>query len=305
MIKKKLLNGGIILYILENDDLKLVADLHGAELHSLQSKTSGTEYLWNGSPDYWKYHAPFLFPFVGRCINNEFRIAGKTYTLPQHGFARISDFVCIAETADSLTFELKANDTTRKQYPYEFSFRITYTLKGSVVTVSLTAENLDKKHMPFSFGAHPAFMCPMNDGETFADYYLEFSERETAGIYPIIASGCLSDKKEPFLEDAVILPLTPELFHNDALVFDSLKSHTIALKSKNHNKSLIMDFHEFPWFGIWSPVKGAPFLCLEPWLGHADFAGFIGEFADKHGVVSLAPGQELTRSYSLRIEEQL
>ena len=292
------------MYLLENEYLKLTADLHGAELHSLQSKSSGTEYLWNGNPDYWKYHAPFLFPFVGRCENNEFRIDGKTYTLPQHGFARISDFVCLAETKDSLAFELRASNATRKQYPYEFSFRITYTLQGPVVTVSLTAENLDKKNMPFSFGAHPAFMCPMDADEAFEDYYLEFSERETAGIYPIVPGGCLARNKESFLKDAVILPLTPELFHNDALILDSLSSHTVALKSKNHNKSLIMDFHEFPWFGIWSPVKGAPFLCLEPWLGHADFAGFNGEFADKDGVVSIAPGQELTRSYTIRIEEQ-
>lgn len=296
--------GGLILYILENDDVKLTADLHGAELHSLQSKASKTEYIWNGNPDYWKYHAPFLFPFVGRCQNNEFRIGTKTYTLPQHGFARISDFTCTEETDDTLTFELTANDTTRQQYPYEFTFRIQYILAGRTVTVRMTAENNDTQPMPFSFGAHPAFRCPIEPDDTLEDCYLEFSERETAGIYPIVPGGCLSPQKEPFLKDAVLLPLSQELFQHDALVFDDLQSRTITIRSKNNTKSLTMDFHEFPWFGIWSPVKGAPFVCLEPWLGHADFADFQGDFFQKDAIVVLDPGQSLTRSYTLHIEEQ-
>ena len=291
------------MYTLENEYLQLTAANHGAELHSLRSRKSGTEYLWYGDPAYWKYHALFLFPFVGRCKNNQFRIDGQTYELPQHGFARLSEFACINEQADSLTFELTSNAETRTQYPYAFSFRITYTLEGRTVTVSLTAENTDTQPILFSFGAHPAFACPIDPQDKLSDCYLEFSERETASIYPIVSGGYLSRQKMPFLKDAVILPLSKELFQKDALVFDNLQSKTVSIKSHNNSKSLTMDFHEFPFFGIWSPVKGAPFLCLEPWLGHADFEDFAGEFSAKDGIVRLEPAQEITRSYSVRIEE--
>jgi galactose mutarotase-like enzyme len=41
--------------------------------------------------------------------------------------------------------------------------------------------------------------------------------------------------------------------------------------------------------GVWSK-PGAPFLCIEPWRGVADPAGFAGELGDKPGVFVIAPG---------------
>lgn len=289
--------------ILENNFLKISIDEHGAELHSLRSKISGNEYLWSGDAAYWKYHAPFLFPFVGRCRDNTFRIAGKTYELPQHGFARLLDFEYLGSTADSMSFILKSSEKTRPVYPYEFAFCIDYLLQKNTLTVSMTAKNTDNQPIYFSFGAHPAFRCPFNDHEEFADYYLEFSTRETADIYPVTRDGCLQRGKKKFLKDAVILPLTTDLFEKDALVFDELLSSSITLRSRKSSNSLIFGFHNFPYFGIWSPSKGAPFICLEPWLGHADFEDFTGDFRDKDNIIKLLPAQEITRSFSISIEE--
>jgi transcriptional regulator with XRE-family HTH domain len=33
--------------------------------------------------------------------------------------------------------------------------------------------------MPFNFGLHPAFNCPLQEGEKFEDYHIEFSNHET------------------------------------------------------------------------------------------------------------------------------
>ena len=38
----------------------------------------GREYLWDGS-DFWKRHAPYLFPIVGGLKNGETMIGGKVY----------------------------------------------------------------------------------------------------------------------------------------------------------------------------------------------------------------------------------
>ena len=55
-----------MLYTLENEKFKIIANNHGAELSSISSKEDGTEYLWNGNKKYWGYHAPVLFPIVGK-----------------------------------------------------------------------------------------------------------------------------------------------------------------------------------------------------------------------------------------------
>ena len=33
--------------------------------------------------------------------------------------------------------------------------------------------------MPYCLGAHPGFLCPLNPGERFEDYRLEFEYEET------------------------------------------------------------------------------------------------------------------------------
>ena len=53
--------------------------------------------------------------------------------------------------------------------------------------------------------------------------------------------------------------------------------------------------------GIW-PKPGARYLCIEPWQGIADPAGFTGDFRDKPGVFELAPGD--SRSFRMDVTVQ-
>jgi galactose mutarotase-like enzyme len=46
-------------------------------------------------------------------------------------------------------------------------------------------------------------------------------------------------------------------------------------------------------------VPGARYICIEPWAGHADPAGFAGDFRDKPGVVLLQPGE--ARSFRMDV----
>ena len=70
-----------MLYTLENEKFKIIANNHGAELSSISSKEDGTEYLWNGNKKYWGYHAPVLFPIVGKVKDGIYRVDGKEYNL--------------------------------------------------------------------------------------------------------------------------------------------------------------------------------------------------------------------------------
>ena len=84
-----------MLYTLENEKFKIIANNNGAELSSISSKEDGIEYLWNGNKKYWGYHAPVLFPIVGKVKDGIYRVDGKEYNLPQHGLARVSEFELI------------------------------------------------------------------------------------------------------------------------------------------------------------------------------------------------------------------
>ena len=53
---------------LKNDKISAAFKTMGAELSSLKD-AEGTEYLWQGNPDYWSGQAPVLFPIVG-CLRN-------------------------------------------------------------------------------------------------------------------------------------------------------------------------------------------------------------------------------------------
>lgn len=293
-------------YVLENDFLSISANNHGAELHSITGKKENTEFLWNGNPQFWKYHAPLLFPIVGKVKDNTYRIEKESYTLPQHGLGRLNKFDLIENNDNSLCFKLDYSDDTLKVYPFKFSLIVKYTLIDSTINISYTVKNLDDSTIYFSIGSHPAYMCPILEGESLNDYYFEFNKKEDAKIMLLNTSnGLFSGELKPFLKDENKINLSKELFKNDALVFKSseLNSNIISLKSKNHNKFIEFDFTNFPYLGLWAPPTGAPFVCIEPWFGHADYESFNGDFKEKEGVLALKENQEFNCAYSVTIHQ--
>ena len=49
--------------ILRNENVSVTLKSLGGELTSIKD-ASGTEYLWQGNPDFWSGQAPVLFPIV-------------------------------------------------------------------------------------------------------------------------------------------------------------------------------------------------------------------------------------------------
>ena len=290
-----------MIHTLQNDALKITVADHGAELKSITG-ADGTEYLFDGNPKWWKYTSPVLFPIVGKLVNGKYRAEGQEYELPGHGFARISDFECIKEAKDRIVFRLNWSEDTLKVYPYKFSLEISYVLKNNTVAVVWLVKNLDNKQIYFSIGAHPALKCPIVDGENFEDCYLQFNSEENSSRILLLPSGPLSRDRVPTLNGKT-LDLNYELFKGDALVFDDLKSDEISICSKKSSKKITVQAKGFPYWGIWTPDKGgAPFLCIEPWHGHADFADFTGDITQKDGINKLEVNQSFGTNYTFIIE---
>jgi galactose mutarotase-like enzyme len=84
------------------------------------------------------------------------------------------------------------------------------------------------------------------------------------------------------------LRLEDGLFTNDAVVFDQVRSRSVTYGA-NDGPRIQVRFPDAPYLGIWTK-PGAPFICIEPWHGMADPAGFTGDFSAKPGVFTVAPG---------------
>lgn len=62
-----------MLYTLTNGTYTAQVDSLGAQLVSLKGP-DGFEALWTGKPEYWREHAPVLFPIVGALRDNRTQI---------------------------------------------------------------------------------------------------------------------------------------------------------------------------------------------------------------------------------------
>jgi len=279
--------------------------LKGAELTSFTSLASGLEYLWQADSAQWGRHAPLLFPIVGKLPNDTYLYEGQAYKLPQHGFARDQEFQLISQDAHSLTLQLMASEASKKAYPFEFELRVRYELRGSVLTVGWHVRNpaAAPHELLFSIGAHPAFLCPLRPeaGEQFADYAFHFDHPVTLRRQ-LLRGGLRGGETVPVLAGQDFLPLSYELFADDALVFAHFDFTRITLRKADKTGPFVrMQFDGFPYLGLWTKGPGAQFVCIEPWQGVASPVGEPRELRDKEGILTLAPSQEFETSYSIEI----
>ncbi|PJJ54788.1 aldose 1-epimerase family protein [Hymenobacter chitinivorans] len=292
-------------YTLENDQCRVVVNRHGAELSSLVRKDlpeiADLEYIWPADPAVWGRHAPVLFPIVGRLPNDTYLHQGQEYTLSQHGFARDREFALVEQTEEALTFELQADEASRAAYPFEFVLRIRYQLRGLQLTVKWEVTNpAAAEELLFSIGAHPAFRCPLMPEEKFEDYFFHFDHPVTLERH-LLQGGLLTGQTAPVLHEETEMPLTYELFAQDALVFKHFDFTHLTLRSFASDRAVRLRFDGFPFLGLWTKEKGAPFVCVEPWQGIAGAVGGPVELADKEGILTLRPGQTYAAEYSIAV----
>ena len=275
---------------------KLEAHIHskGAELFSLKSKVKNQEYIWEGNPNFWEKHSPILFPIVGTLRNNSYTYNDKQFQLLRHGLARNLNFSIIYCTENQAIFSLQSSEVTKKVYPFDFELQLTYTLLDTKLVVKYTIINKDEIDMPFSIGAHPAFSLP-ND---FENYRLEFNHQETLICFTL-EDDLVSDNSFEMTLNNKKLPLNYSTFDNDALIFKTLKSRTITIIEKN-KPLLKVAFDDFKSLGIWTKV-GAPFICIEPWLGYSDTIHASGNLMEKEGIQIVLANDRFECQFSIEI----
>lgn len=285
---------------LENADIRVQVKSKGAELDSLFSKEHNLEYLWSGDASFWNKKSPVLFPVVGTLKQNTYFYNNKAYTLTRHGFARDSNFAITGESETSVTLTLRSSDDTLRNYPFPFRFDVTYSLEANVVHVKYTVTNTGDDNMYFSVGGHPAFTIPLDKNLDYNDYFFEFEQIEDVYRWLISSEGLIEPVSVPFLINQKVLPITKDLFRNDAIVFKYMNSTRIKLKSHKSPRGIEVSYPGFPFIGLWA-APNADFVCIEPWCGIADSTTSNQQLINKEGINLLTPAEVFERTWSVAL----
>ncbi|MGN9057338.1 aldose 1-epimerase family protein [Bariatricus sp. HCP28S3_A7] len=284
---------------IRNESLTLEIDAHGAEMKSLIDNCSGQEYLWCGDAAYWGRTSPILFPLVGNYREKQSCFDGKWYSLSQHGFARDMDFELVSEKGDEIWFALEDSPETLEKYPFGFRLELGYRLQGRAVEVLWKVTNKNDREMYFSIGGHPAFNCPLREGEKQTDYRIGFDTCEPLTASVLDENGTVSERTKVLELTDGMLQITDSLFDEDALIVEHDQAHKVALYTPEGEKYLEVKF-EAPLFGIWSPAgKHAPFVCIEPWYGRSDRADFGQKLEEREWGNVLKAGEIFTAAYQI------
>lgn len=285
------------IHIIASGGIAAAIKAAGAELCSLKN-ADGLELLWQAGPE-WPRHAPLLFPIVGRLKNDELRHNGKTYPMTQHGFARDQRFEWVSREAASCRLVLVDSEATRARYPFAFRLEVDYAAKGADLEVTFEIANPGNETLPASLGGHPAFGWPLLPGLAKEAHRLTFSNDEPAPVRRL-KGGLMRPDAQPSPIKGRTLALSERLFDDDAMILDRLASTSVRYAAER-GPSIELSWHGFRELGIWSKPGGAPFLCIEPWHGFASPVDFDGEFADKPGLMHIAPGASRSLSYRIRL----
>ena len=284
---------------IRNESLTLEIDAHGAEMKSLTDNRTGQEYLWCGDAAYWGRTSPILFPLVGNYREKQSCFDGKWYSLSQHGFARDMDFELVSEKGDEIWFALEDSPETLEKYPFGFRLELGYRLQGRAVEVLWKVTNKNDREMYFSIGGHPAFNCPLREGEKQTDYRIGFDTCEPLTASVLDENGTVSERTKVLELTDGMLQITDSLFDEDALIVEHDQAHKVALYTPEGEKYLEVKF-EAPLFGIWSPAgKHAPFVCIEPWYGRSDRADFGQKLEEREWGNVLKAGEIFTAAYQI------
>lgn len=276
-------------YSIQNKFLTVNIKRLGAELCSVID-SEGTEFIWQAG-EVWPKHAPNLFPIVGSLLDHEYTYQGETYSLSHHGFARNKNFELLHQSEHSVCLVLQHDEETLHSYPFKFTFLITYTLEANNLSQTFRVINDDDRTLPVSFGGHPGFNAsPINDFEII------FSEKEFIKSNQL--SGPYINENEIDIIQTDRISMDKTIFDNDALIFQGLNSKEVSLQKKNSTYAVKMNIDEFPYLGIWAK-PGAPYVCLEPWQGLADYLDHNKNIEHKKGIVLLPFGEEIEKIFRM------
>lgn len=279
--------------ILENASLKVEFESFGAEIKSLVRKADGKEYMWSGDPAYWGKTAPFLFPFIGKLQDEQFIYQGKAYKIDKHGFGQRVPYEVVEQDAEHIRFRTADTEETYGKFPFHFELDVEYVLLEDSVRENWYVKNTGDSPMYFSVGGHAAFACPPGGGDRTGSFVKLYGVEEKTIIFSLRLdeNGLVTDELMTLDIRDGRFPITEHLFDKDALIFDGEGVTAAALCDPSGEEYVRVEC-DAPVWGVWThPNNGAAYVCLEPWYGICDYAGYDGSLQDRPYTNVVQPGE--------------
>ena len=288
-------------HILKNEFLTATVSDKGAELISVKD-ASGFEYMWNytGDEKFWRDHAPILFPICGRLDGGAYTVGGVEYKMNMHGFTRNKLLPVIENSDTKLVFLLNDDDETLKQYPFNFTLKITFELVERSLSLSIDVENSSDRVMPYMVGWHPGFNLDTRGGAGIEDFSLEFTKGDILSHYPIYPNGHIAGDGFDYKISGKRYYLNEkEIYDIDTMIFSGM-GNSARLSAEGAERSLTISWSEnLPFLCIWkAPSSKAEFICIEPW-SDLPTCGRVEENFDEKKLSRLAPHTSANYSYKV------
>jgi galactose mutarotase-like enzyme len=221
---------------------------------------------------------PILFPICGNLPNNQYTHNQKSYTLPQHGFAREMPWQVIDQNTDSgasLTLRLTSNSATKKVYPFDFEVDFIYQLQGDHLSITQRYTNLSTEKMPFSTGLHPYFWVKDKSQLSFDIPANILQDHKTLEIKPFNGTFDLSQ---------------PEI---DA-AFKQISRQSASFSDRQRNLTLNLEYSDLYGTLVFWTLQDKDYICLEPWTAPRNALN-TGE-----SLIHLDPQQTMETSVTIR-----
>ncbi len=279
------------LVTIQSEQLKVTISSKGAEIQSILD-ANGIERMYNGDPKFWASRAPILFPVAGGMKDDGYEWQGQWYHMPKHGFIRPLEWQVEEVQDNRVTFLLREKN---EGFPFEYDLRASFTVEGNQLDVNYAVTSRDERPFCFSIGSHEAYATPGG----IETYEVVFDEEET--LAHSILEGALNTHDTVIVKDHTrVLPLKYEYFSVDVLVFRSLRSRGVTLRSTEHDRTLRVDYPDCPFLLLWTK-PGAPYICIEPWCNGPDFVDAPKEIDRKPGFVRVEKGQTVTKRHVITV----
>ena len=143
-------------------------------------------------------------------------------------------------------------------------------------------------------GAHEGYALSY----PLSDYTLEFDTDEKAPVYSDVFTP-IDEKSVSYNENgALVLNFRTEQFEGGSMLFHPVNANSVTMRNSHDKKSVTVDISECEYLVFWT-ISGAPFFCIEPWMGNSDKADFTGEISEREGIVSLASGDAYSFTHTI------
>ncbi|RAJ94331.1 aldose 1-epimerase [Larkinella arboricola] len=239
------------------------------------------------------YSNALLFPFPSRIRHGIYSFEGETFTLPMneakqdhaiHGFVAGKPFELvgqqISDTEASLTLGY-IHDGSYPGYPFQFDFRITYTLSVTGLSVTYEVKNTGHRSAPVSFGWHPYF--------TLNEEPIDELTIELPGVRQIRLDDNLLPTGDELLIEKGEVALRDRVLDAAFVVEDQTgEGATTVLRSARQNLALNIwqetGPQKFNYLVVFTAVARDK-IAIEPLISN------VNAFNNEQGLIKLAPNE--------------